>query len=153
MPLLLHVDVHREGRFWVIEIPAAEAITQAYRWGQIRPMAQDCAALMLDVPLHQVRIGAVRRRSAESFWRGTEHHDGNTQLPTFEFMAVLDRTPVAGDFDRLFDAGLDDTTPETRAGRAVLTVHRSAASHAAAIASVRRDVEQAGFRVAATLPM
>lgn len=61
MAILLHVEAHREGRFWVITIPAIDAVTQAYRWSEIRPMAQDCAALLLNVPLHRVRIGAVRR--------------------------------------------------------------------------------------------
>ena len=147
MPRTFHVDVHHEGRFWVIEIPAADAITQAYRWDEIRPMAQDCAALMLDVPLNRVRIGAVRQRSSDSFWRDAARHERNTTMPTFEFDVVIDRTPAGDDFDRLFDAGLDDTTPETRAGRGVLNVHRSAANLTAAIASIKRDVERAGFHV------
>jgi len=66
---MLHVYVHREGKFFVIEIPAVGAITQAYRREQIRPMAQDCAALVLDVPLNRIRIGAVRPRSAAEFWK------------------------------------------------------------------------------------
>lgn len=68
-------------------------------------------------------------------------------MPTFEFTVALDRAPADDDFDRLFDAGLDDTTPETRDGRGVLSVARDAASMSAAIVSVVRDVTQAGFRV------
>lgn len=56
----MHVDVHREGRFWVISIPAVDSVTQAYRRSEIRLMAQDCAALILGVPPRRVRIGAVR---------------------------------------------------------------------------------------------
>jgi predicted RNase H-like HicB family nuclease len=58
--ILIHVDAHREGKFWVIVIPAVGSVTQAYRRSEIRPMAQDCAALMLGVPPQRVRIGAVR---------------------------------------------------------------------------------------------
>jgi len=68
-------------------------------------------------------------------------------MPTFEFTVALDRAPADDDFDRLFDAGLDDTTPETRDGRGVLNVDRDAASMSAAIVSVVRDVARAGFRV------
>lgn len=68
MAILLHVNAHREGRFWVIAIPAIDAVTQAYRWSEIRLMAQDCAALLLDMPLHRVRVGAVRR-APEPGWR------------------------------------------------------------------------------------
>lgn len=68
-------------------------------------------------------------------------------MPTFEFTVALDRAPADDDFDRLFDAGLDDTTPETRDGRGVLNVARDAASMSAAIVSVVRDVARAGFRV------
>lgn len=68
-------------------------------------------------------------------------------MPTFEFTVALDRAPADDDFDRLFDAGLDDTTPETRDGRGVLNVAREAASMSAAIVSVARDVASAGFQV------
>ncbi|MBD8729341.1 hypothetical protein [Frigoribacterium sp. CFBP 13707] len=68
-------------------------------------------------------------------------------MPTFEFTVALDRAPADDDFDRLFDAGLDDTTPETRDGRGVLNVAREAASMSAAIVSVARDAASAGFRV------
>jgi hypothetical protein len=67
-------------------------------------------------------------------------------MPTFEFTVALDRAPADDDFDRLFEAGLDDTTPETRGGRGVLNVAREAASMSAAIASVILDVNRAGFR-------
>lgn len=61
MAILIHVEVHREGKFWVIGILAVDSVTQAYRWEEIRPMAQDCVALMLGEPPQRVRIGAVRR--------------------------------------------------------------------------------------------
>lgn len=70
-------------------------------------------------------------------------------MPTYEFTVALDRAPSDDDFDRLFDAGLDDTTPETRDGRGVLNVARDAATISAAIVSVVRDIERAGFRAVA----
>ncbi len=60
MPLLLHVYVYREGRYWIVVIPAVGAVTQARSTQEIRIMARDCAAVVLDVPLERVRIGAVR---------------------------------------------------------------------------------------------
>jgi hypothetical protein len=63
MPLLLHVYVYREGRYWIVVIPALGAATQARSTHEIRVMARDCAALLLDVPPQRVRIGAVRRLS------------------------------------------------------------------------------------------
>ncbi len=61
MSLLLHVYVYREGSYWIVAIPALSTVTQARSTHEIRVMAQDCAALLLDVPLRHVRIGAVRR--------------------------------------------------------------------------------------------
>lgn len=68
MPLLVHVEVHREGRFWGIDIPSVDAATQAYGWADIRSMAQDCAAGMLNVPSSRIKIGAVRL-TPEPDWR------------------------------------------------------------------------------------
>jgi hypothetical protein len=67
MATLIHVDVHREGRFWAISIPAVDSVTQAYRQSEIRPIAQDCAALIPGLPSHRVRIGAVRLEAQRDF--------------------------------------------------------------------------------------
>ncbi|RII94878.1 hypothetical protein DZF98_00200 [Clavibacter californiensis] len=64
MPLLLHVYVYRESRYWIVVIPALSAVTQARSVSEIRLMARECAALLLDVPLERVRIGTVRRLSS-----------------------------------------------------------------------------------------
>ncbi len=69
------------------------------------------------------------------------------ELPIYEFTATLDRVPKEEDYDRLFDAGLDDTTPETRDGRGVLNVAREAKSLGAAIVSVVEQAGHAGFTV------
>ncbi len=67
-------------------------------------------------------------------------------MTQFEFTVVLDRVPKNDEYDLLFEVGLDDTTPETRDGRCVLNVNRKAQSLDAAIASVVKDVQQAGFK-------
>lgn len=66
-------------------------------------------------------------------------------MTEFEFTVVLNRVPNDDEYDVLFEAGLDDTTPETRDGRCVLNVNRRADSLNEAIGSVVRDVERAGF--------
>lgn len=67
MPRIIHAFVHREGRFWVVDLPAVGAVTQASSWALVRPMAKECAAITLDVSEVRIRIGAVRRVSRASF--------------------------------------------------------------------------------------
>ncbi|WOF23867.1 hypothetical protein N8K70_04065 [Microbacterium betulae] len=64
-----------------------------------------------------------------------------------EFTVYLDRQPADEEFDALFDAGLDDTTPETNNGRGLLHVARDADTLASAILSVVDDIAKAGFHV------
>ena len=63
MPLLLHTYAYREGRYWIVAIPALGAVTQARSVAEIRLMSRECVALLLDVPLTRLRIAAVRRLS------------------------------------------------------------------------------------------
>jgi hypothetical protein len=66
----------------------------------------------------------------------------------YDFTVHLDRAPVSDeDFDRLYEAGLDDTSPVTSPdGRGELMVSRHAASMSDAILSVIADINKAGFR-------
>jgi hypothetical protein len=64
-----------------------------------------------------------------------------------EFTVYLDRALVDEDYDKLFDAGLDDTTPGMQAGRGILDVSREAPSLIDAIVSVATDAEAAGFAI------
>lgn len=68
-------------------------------------------------------------------------------MTTYEFTVFLDRAPVESDYDKLFEAGLDDATPGTQDGRGYLDVAREAPSIAEAIVSVASDAEKAGFAV------
>ncbi|WP_336088027.1 hypothetical protein [Nocardia sp. SSK8] len=65
-----------------------------------------------------------------------------------EFTLVLDRTPTEDELDALFEAGLDDSTPEF-GPRAVpvLHVHRDGDSLAAAVVGAVAQAEAAGFGV------
>jgi hypothetical protein len=40
------VDVERDGRFWLIHVPAVERWTQARNVREIEPMARDLIAIM-----------------------------------------------------------------------------------------------------------
>lgn len=70
-------------------------------------------------------------------------------MSTQSFTVVLDRLAADEDYDRIYEAGLDDTTPETRDGALLLRVDRDAENLDAAIVSVVADVQRAGFEVTA----
>lgn len=65
-----------------------------------------------------------------------------------EFSLVIDRSPTGDELDLLYEAGLDDSTPEF-GPRAVpmIHVHRDAGSLATAIIDAVGQVESAGFTV------
>jgi hypothetical protein len=50
------VAVTREGRWWMIAIPALDGLTQARRLDEVEKMAREYIAVTLDVPLSQVAI-------------------------------------------------------------------------------------------------
>ncbi len=66
-----------------------------------------------------------------------------------EFTCELDRMPTDEDLDALFEAGLDDSTPEIVDGRGILHVARQEESLPRAIQSAVRDIEATGLRVVA----
>lgn len=47
--------VYREGRWWMIEVPP-EGVTQARHAGEVSQMAQELAALTLDIPVDAIRV-------------------------------------------------------------------------------------------------
>ena len=68
-------------------------------------------------------------------------------MSTYNFTVHLDRVPDDDGYDRLYEAGLDDTGLETGAdGRAWLTVAREAGDMAQAIVSVVTQIARAGYR-------
>ncbi|MCL2780480.1 MAG: hypothetical protein FWD74_03145 [Actinomycetia bacterium] len=70
-------------------------------------------------------------------------------MSVHEFTAYLDREPDDDELDALFEAGLDDATPEFGGGVGMLHVAREAARLDDAIVTVVDNAETAGFRVVA----
>ncbi|MGH3939549.1 MAG: hypothetical protein ACRDTG_13145 [Pseudonocardiaceae bacterium] len=66
-----------------------------------------------------------------------------------EFTLILDHAPSGEEMDVLFEAGCDDSTPETVAGSGGLHFDRDAASLLEALTSAIRDVESTGLTVCA----
>ena len=73
-------------------------------------------------------------------------------MPLYEFIAHLGRVPNPDDCDKLFAAGLGDTTIQTGPGAARLNVHRTAPTMLTAILSVVTEAKQAGFTVISVEP-
>ncbi len=50
------INVYRDGRWWMVEIPALDGLTQARRVGEVEEMARSYIAATLDVPLSEVEV-------------------------------------------------------------------------------------------------
>jgi hypothetical protein len=53
------ITVTREGKWWMIAVPAIDGLTQARRLSEITPMAVSLIAITLDVPASQVGVNVV----------------------------------------------------------------------------------------------
>ncbi len=53
------ITVSREGKWWMIEVPAIDGLTQARRLSEIEEMALSLIAITLDVPSSQVGVNIV----------------------------------------------------------------------------------------------
>jgi hypothetical protein len=51
--------VSRDGRWWMIEIPELDGLTQARRLDQVEKMAREYIAVTLDVPMSQVAVSVA----------------------------------------------------------------------------------------------
>jgi hypothetical protein len=71
-------------------------------------------------------------------------------MPVYEFTMVLDRDLSDDDYDRLFEAGLDDSSPGSESGHGYIAVTREAPRLLDAIVSAVHDTVRAGFRPVAT---
>lgn len=54
------ITVTREGRWWMISVPAIDGLTQARRLSEIEPMARSLIAVTADIPASHVEIGETR---------------------------------------------------------------------------------------------
>lgn len=68
-------------------------------------------------------------------------------MNTYEFTVTLDRALEDDDYDRLFEAGLDDSSPGNEEGRGVIAVTREASTLTNAIISAFAQIEAAGLHV------
>jgi hypothetical protein len=50
------IEVTRDGRWWMIHIPALDGLTQARFPTEIDDMARDYIAVTLDIPIADVRV-------------------------------------------------------------------------------------------------
>ena len=67
-------------------------------------------------------------------------------MALYEFTVRLDRVPDDDGLNALFEAGLDDSTPEIDNGAAVLHMAREADSLARSIVTAVADIETAGYQ-------
>lgn len=70
-------------------------------------------------------------------------------MSSHEFTLILDHAPSGEELDALFEAGCDDSTPETVAGNGRLHFDRAADTLLQALTSAIRDVESTGLTVRA----
>ncbi|PZR51755.1 hypothetical protein DNL40_14875 [Xylanimonas oleitrophica] len=75
----------------------------------------------------------------------------STDLPTREFLLVLDRPLEPADEERLRSEGLEDAAPLTENGHGMLAVGRQAATLTDAVASAVTQVRAAGLEVVRVL--
>ena len=54
-----NVTVTREGKWWMIDVPAIDGLTQAHRLSEIKDMAVSLIAITLDVPASKVGVNIV----------------------------------------------------------------------------------------------
>jgi len=54
-----NITVTREGKWWMIAVPAIDGLTQARRLSEITDMAVSLIAITLDVPASQVGVNIV----------------------------------------------------------------------------------------------
>ncbi|QLQ11160.1 MAG: type II toxin-antitoxin system HicB family antitoxin [Nocardioidaceae bacterium] len=53
------ITITREGKWWMVKIPALDGLTQARRLADAEQMAKEYIAVTLDVPLSTVTLGHV----------------------------------------------------------------------------------------------
>ena len=53
------ITVTREGKWWMVDVPAIEGLTQARRLSEIKDMAVSLISITLDLPPSQVGVNVV----------------------------------------------------------------------------------------------
>lgn len=54
--VIYQAEVHRKGKWWLVEVPAIDGLTQARRLSEAQLMARELVAVTLGVPLSEVDV-------------------------------------------------------------------------------------------------
>lgn len=56
---MYEIEINRDGRWWMVSVPALDGLTQARRLAEAELMAREFIAVTLDVPLESVSVTVV----------------------------------------------------------------------------------------------
>lgn len=91
-----NVEVERDGRWWMINVPEIEQLTQARRIGEIEDMARSLIAISTDQPISDITV-----HIANICVNGVDVLEGAAQVTRLRHHAVeVEKAAVAtaGDF-------------------------------------------------------
>jgi hypothetical protein len=89
------INITRDGRWWMVEIPAVEGLTQARRLAEANYQAKSYIAAWLDVPMSEVEIGEAHINVGEKDYesvRAELNHLREEARAIEESAATLSRT-------------------------------------------------------------
>lgn len=53
------IQVTRDGKWWMINVPAIDQLTQARNEGEVEDMARDLIAVHQDIPIEEVAVQII----------------------------------------------------------------------------------------------
>ena len=77
------VEAQRDGRWWIINVPEIEQLTQARRIGEIEDMARSLVAMSTDQPISDITVHV-----ANIFVNGVDVLEGAKQVKRLRHHAV-----------------------------------------------------------------
>lgn len=95
--MVYDVDVYRDERWWMIEIPAVEGLTQARRVGEIKDQAVSLIATVLDVAPStvEVRVRSMRIGDVDALSIAEEVRKAREEAEAAEARATRATTEAA----------------------------------------------------------
>lgn len=110
------VTVAREGRWWMVEIPEVDGLTQARRLDEVEQVAREYVAVTADLPLSQVAVEVSRIEAA-----GHDLLDAKTLVEDLRSQADQLESLIA-EFSRGLASALTDAAVPVRDVSSVLGV-------------------------------
>lgn len=94
---VIEATATREGKWWTITFPDLDTVTQARKVGEIQEMADDCAALWLDVDPDtiDVRVSIELPETFRTAWQEAQAKAAAARVDEAE-AAALSRSVVRG---------------------------------------------------------